>query len=111
MTSTSPLYSTLTTTALGICVLIDVKICSGSTPTASSVLTLTVALTGATLGIHWRVTSWALAVILAHDGFVACTVGIPYDFMASLMHPSLSSTAFWFLLYLVQSSLAIWPAY
>jgi len=94
VTSISPLYSTLTATTLGIWALIDVRICSSSAPAASSILTLTVALTGATLGIRWGVAGRALAAMLAHDGFVTYTVGIPYDFMASSMRPSLSSTAF-----------------
>ena len=83
-----------------MCALINVRICSGSAPTASGVLTLTMALTGATLGIRWRVTGRALAAILAHDGFVACAVYIPYPFIASLMRLSLFFTIFWFLLYL-----------
>ena len=94
MTSISPLYSTLTATAFGIYTLIDVKICSGSAPTTSSVLTLTVALTKATLGMRWRVAGRALAAILAYDGFVAYTVYIPHPFIASLMRLSLSSIIF-----------------
>ena len=46
------LYSTLIATAFGIYALINVKIYSSSASAASSVLTLTVALTKATLGIY-----------------------------------------------------------
>ena len=52
MTSTSPLYSTLTAIAFGIYALINVRIYSGSAPATSSVLTLTVALIKATLGLR-----------------------------------------------------------
>ena len=92
--SISLLYSTLTTTAFSICALIDIKICFSSAPTASSILTLTVAFTGATLGIHWRVAGRALAAMLAHNSFIAYTVYIPHPFIASLMRLSLSSTVF-----------------
>ena len=94
MTSISLLCKTLTATAFGICVLIDVRICSSSVPTVFSVLILTMALTGAMLNMCWRVTNWALAVMLAYVGFVACTVGVLYNFMASLMCLSLSFTVF-----------------
>jgi len=39
-----------------------------------------------------------LAAMLAHDGFVVCVVYVPYNLMAFLMRPSLSSIIFWFLL-------------
>ena len=94
MTSISPLYNTLTATSLGIYALINVRIYSGSTPAASSILTLTIALTKATLGIRWRVTRRALTAILAHNGFVAYTIYIPHPFIASLMRLSLSFTVF-----------------
>jgi hypothetical protein len=51
-----------------MCVLINVRICSGSAPAASSVWTLTVDLTGATLGRHWRGAGWAPAAMLAYEG-------------------------------------------
>ena len=86
------------------------RICSGSTPAASGVHTLTVVLTGATLSACWRVAGQVLAAMLAHDGFVVCVVCVPHNLMASSMHPSLSFTVFWFLLCLVHSSLATWPA-
>ena len=104
MTFISPFYRTLTTTALGMCALINVKICSGSISTASGVLILTMALTSVTLSMHWRVAGWALAAILAYVGFASCTVGVPHDFMASSMCLSLSFTTFWFLLCLVHNS-------
>jgi hypothetical protein len=110
VTSTSPLRRTLTATAFGMCALIDVRIRSRSVPAASGVRTLTVALTGATLGMRRRVAGWAPAAMLAHVGFAACVVGGFHSFMASSMRPSLSSTVFWFLLCFVQSSRAIWPA-
>ena len=94
MTSILPLYSTLTATAFGICTLINIKICFGSAPTTFSVLTLTVALTRAMLGIYWKVAGRVLAAILAYNGFVTYTVYIPYLFIASLMRPSLFFTIF-----------------
>ena len=103
MTSILPLYNTLTATAFGIYALINIKICSSSAPATFNVLTLTMALTKATLGMHWRVTRRVLAAILAYNGFVAYIIYIPHPFIASLMRPSLSSTAFWFLLCLAQS--------
>ena len=48
--------------------------------------------------------------MLAHNGFVVCVICVPYNLIVSLMHLSLSFIVFWFLLYLVQSSLATWPA-
>ena len=63
-------------------------------PAASSILTLTVALTKATLGMYWRVTSRVLAAMLAYKGFIVCTVYIPYSFIAFLMHLSLSFIIF-----------------
>ena len=88
------LYSTLTATAFGIYALINIRIYSGSAPAASGILTLTVALTGATLGMRWRVAGWALAAILAYNSFAACAVCVPHDFIAFLICLSLSSTAF-----------------
>ena len=98
MTSTLPLYSTLTATAFSIYALIDIRIYFSSAPAAFGVLTLTVAFTEATLGMRWRVAGRALAAILAYNGFVACTVYIPYSFIASLMCLSLFFIIFWFLL-------------
>ena len=94
MTSILLLYNTFTATAFGIYALINIKIYSSSAPAASSVLTLTIALTGATLGIYWRVAGQVLAAILAYNGFVAYTVYIPHPFIASLMCLSLSFTIF-----------------
>ena len=48
----SLLYSTLTATTFNIYTLINIRIYSSSAPTTSSILTLTVALTRATLGIR-----------------------------------------------------------
>jgi len=50
----SPLYSTLTATALSICALINIRICFSSAPTISGILTLTIALTSTTLGMRWK---------------------------------------------------------
>ena len=98
MTSILLLYSTFTATAFGICALIDIRIYSGSAPAAFGILTLTVAFTGAILGMYWRVARRVLAAILAYDGFIAYTVCVPHPFIASLMRLSLFSTVFWFLL-------------
>ena len=94
MTSISPLYSTLTATAFSIYALINIRIYSSSAPTASGVLTLTIALTGTTLGIYWRVAKRALAAILAYNSFIAYTVCVPHPFITFLMRLSLSSTIF-----------------
>ena len=97
------LYSTLTATTFDIYALIDIRICSGFTSATFGVLTLTVALTGAMLGICQRVAGWVLAVMLVYNGFIVCTVCVPYNFIAFLICLSLSSTMFWFLLCLNQS--------
>ena len=94
MTSILPLYSTLTATALSIYALIDIKICFSSAPTAFSILTLTMALTKATLSMYWRVIKRAVTAILAYNGFVAYTIYIPHSFIVSLMRLSLSSIIF-----------------
>ena len=94
MTSILLLYNTFTATAFGICALINVRIYSGFAPIASSILTLTIAFTKATLGIRWRVTRRALTAILAYNGFVAYTIYIPHSFIVSLMRLSLSSIIF-----------------
>ena len=90
-TSISPLYRTFTATAFGIYVLIKVKSYSGSTPAAFSVWTLTVDLTNTTLGRCWGGASQAPAAMLAHKGFIVCIIGVFYNFIISLMRPSLSS--------------------
>ena len=64
------LYRTFTATAFGMCVLIKVKNCSGSAPAASSIRTLTVDLTGITLGRCWGGAGWASVAMLAYEGFV-----------------------------------------
>ena len=74
--------------------LINIRIYFSSAPAASGVLTLTVALTKATLGIRWRVTGRVLTAMLAYDGFIAYTVCVFYNFIASLMRLSLSFTTF-----------------
>ena len=77
-----------------MCVLINIRIYSSSASTTSGVLTLTMALTKTTLGMHWRVTGQALAAILAYNSFVAYTIYIPYSFIVFLMRLSLSFTIF-----------------
>ena len=89
MTSILPLYSTLTATAFSIYALINIKIYFSSTPATSSILTLTMALTKATLSMYWRVIKRAVTAILAYNSFIAYTVYISYLFIASLMRLSL----------------------
>ena len=107
----SPLYRTFTATAFSIYVLIKIKSCSGSAPTASSIQTLTMDLTSTILGKYQGGAGQAPMAMLTYKGFVVCIIGMPYNFIAFLIYPSLSFTVLWFLLCLIYSSLMICPAY
>ena len=105
------LYKTLTATALSIYALINKKIYFNSVPTASIILTLTIALTGATLGRYQGIASQVHVAILAYISFTICIINIPYIFITSSIRLSLFFTAFQFLLYFIYSSQVIQPAY